>query len=304
MGQFVELISIRMEHGYYKDMTNKFGIVPTAETEVLMHNRGILFRQTGDGCQWLVANGCSGFLPDDRLECVLRVQDADFMYVTQLGDYRPQSFYRLNLSDESRTTDIVSSLVPVDAPSMGGSCFCSISIGLTHDMLEEAKRGKSLEYRLGFREAAYRWEYLFVRRNGENDPLNTLLLEDTKGNILFSLPKKLSATPYSDTVWQMVSVSPIVCRQHPDCNLLLSEVPATELCKLLAEKLKDKRLPFGELEKDIQAGDFSRLPVDVLSEVYADKSLKRRTLSRFIPCPQPGRFKAEQQDWARQVCYI
>ena len=307
MAQFVKLIGITTEHGYYKNITGKFRIAPTAKTEALMRNRGVLFRPTGDGCQWLIADDSSGFLPDDQLECVLQVQDADFMYVTQLDGYQPQSFYRLSLSGESRTIDVVSALMPANA-SMGGPCFCRISIGLTPDMQKEAKDGKPLEYRLMFREASYRWEYLFVRRNADADESKILLLEDTKGNILFPLSRKLSSTPYGDTAWQIVSTSPIVCRQSPDCNLLLSDIPTAEFFKILNDKLEKKpelrKWLTEEIEKDMQAKDFSTLPMEIRSEVITDKLQKKRALSRYLPYPQPGKFKAEQQDWIRQVCYI
>ena len=294
-----------MEHGYYKDVTGKFRIVPTARTERLMRNRGLLFRQTGDGCQWLIDNDSSGFMPDDRLECILQVRDADFMHVTQLDDYRPQSSYRLSLSDESTTADVVSALVPADAPSMpGGPCFCSISIGLPLGLPKNIKEVKPIEHRLVFREAAYRWEYLFVRRNADEDGSKVLLLEDAKGNIRFPLPAKLTDTPYGEIVWQIVSVSPVVCRQHPDCNPVLTEVPAEELGKKFAKELNDQGLLTPELEKDIQSGDFSGVPADVVFAVISGKSLKRKTVSRFVPCPQPGKYKPGEPGSIRQVCYI
>ncbi|MCD7925848.1 MAG: hypothetical protein LUI85_14625 [Bacteroides sp.] len=40
MTQFSKLIGITMEHGYYKNVTGKFRIAPTAKTETLMRNRG------------------------------------------------------------------------------------------------------------------------------------------------------------------------------------------------------------------------------------------------------------------------
>lgn len=303
MGQFVRLIGIKIEHGYYKDVTDKFCIVPTVKTETLMRNRGIQFRRTGNGCQWLMTENCSGFLPGDRLECALQVRDADFMYVTQLDDYRPQSFYRLDLSDEHRITDVVSALVPV-SDTAGASCFCSINICLTPDMLKEAKNGTPFEYTLGFRKAAFRWEYLFVRRNDDAQESKVLLLKDAKGKILFSLPRKLVNTPYGEIAWQIASTSPVVCRQHPDCDLVLTEVPAKELGEMFIEKLKDQGRLTPELEEEIQSGEFSGLPAEIVPEAISGKSLKRRTLSRFIPCPQPGRFKPGERDCIRQVCYI
>ena len=303
MGQFVKLIGIKIEHGYYKDVTDKFRIVPTVKTETLMRNRGIQFRRTEDGCQWLIAENCNGFLPGDQLECALQVRDTDFMYVTQLDDYQAQSFYRLSLSGESRMTDVASALVPVD-DTAGASCFCSISICLTSDMAKEAKDGSPFEYTLGFRMAAYRWEYLFVRRNDDTHEPKVLLLKDTKGKILFSLPKKLVNTPYGEIAWQIVSTSPVICRQHPDCDLMLTEVSAKELGEKFIEKLKSQEQFILELEEDIQSGEFSRLTAEVVLEAISDKSLKRKTLSRFIPCPQPGRFKSGKRNCIRQVCYI
>lgn len=305
MGQFIKFISIRLEHGYYKDVTGKFRIVPTARTEKLMLSRGLLFRQTGDGCQWLIDNDSNGFMPNDRLECILQVQDADFMHVTQLDDYRPQSSYRLNLSDESTTTDVVYSLVPADAPSMSGRpCFCSIRIGLPLGLPKSIKDVKPIDYRLVFREAAYSWEYLFVRRHDDAPESKVLLLEDTKGNILFPLPTKLTDTPYGEIAWQIVSTSPVVCRKHPDCDLVLTEVPTEELREKFTDKLNDQGRLIPELKKNINSGDFSEVPADVVFAVISDKSLKRKTVSRFVPCPQPGKYKPEEPGYIRQVCYI
>lgn len=175
-------------------------------------------------------------------------------------------------------------------------------------MLKEAKNGTPFEYTLGFRTAACRWEYLFVRRNDDAQESKVLLLKDTKGKILFSLPKKLMNTPYGEIAWQIISTSPVVCRQHPDCELVLTEVTVKELgekfIEKFIEKLKSQERLILELEEDIQSGKFSRLTAETVSETISDKSLKRKTLSRFIPCPQPGRFKSEERDCIRHVCYI
>ena len=304
-------MGITIEHPYYKNRTGKFYILPTAKTEVLMRNRGILFKQTDNGCQWLIAGDCSGFLPGDQLECALQVQEAGFMYVTQLEGYQPQSFYRLELSGESRTIDVASALLPAGQPPMGGPCLCHICIGLTPEMPEQAKNGKPLEYRLRFNEACYYWEYLFVRRNADTDEPKILLLEDSRGNILFSLSRKLTSTPYGDTAWQIVSASPVPCRENPDCRLLLSGISTAEFSEALArqpdwqERLaREIKKDPEEIQKKIQAEDFSILPVEIWSGIIADHSLRRRPLSHFLPCPQPGKFRTESQDRIRQVCYI
>lgn len=303
MAQSIRFIIVKITHGYYKDVTGKFYILPTIETGKLMRDRGMLFRQTDDGCLCLIASDCRGFLLDDQLEFVLQVKDADFMRVTQLDDYQPQTFYRLRLPDESRRIDVISTLVPANNP-MGAHYFCSISVKPTYDMLAKAQCGRPFEYQLRFREMAYCWEYLFIPRCEDIDESKVLLLEDTKGKILFTLPEKLANTLYGKMAWRIVSASPVVCQQHPDCNLQLSDVLTAELCKLLIEKLNSKGLLTPELEKDIQSGEFSKLPTDVVSEAISDKSLKKRTLNRFLPSPQPGQYKTEERDCMRQVCYF
>lgn len=297
MGQFIVFINIKTVHPYYGNMTGNLRFLPTTKTEQLMHSRKILFRQTGDGCQWLLPNDCAGFLKGDELELVLLMQDTNFIRITQLEDYHPQSFYRLALPKDSREIDVASALVPTKEPKWE-SHFCHISIQLTDNMLKEAKSGRPPEYLLRFREAAYRWEFLLVPHQEITDESKTFLLEDTNGQILFTLPEKEANISFSKIAWRIVSVSPVVCREHPDCNLRLSEVQTAELSKRLSEGLS----------KDIQPEDFSKLPPEILSGVLpgilADRSLKKRAVSRFLPFPQPGRHSTGQQDCIREICYI
>lgn len=297
MGQFAAFINIKIAHAYYNSIMGKFCFLPTAKTEKLMRSRNILFRPTGDGCQWLVADNCAGFLDNEELEVILQIQDTDFMLITQLKDYHPQSFYRLILSDNSGEIDIASALVPTEEQKRE-SHFCHISIKLTNNMLKEAKTRRPQEYLLRFREAAYRWEYLFLPRNEGIDESKTFLLEDTKGEILFTLPEKQENTPFGGIAWRIVSISPIFCREHPDCNLQLSEVLTAELSMLLSEALS----------RDIQPKDFSKLPPEVLfkllPKIQAEKSLRKRTVSRFLPSPQPGRYGTELRDYIRHICYL
>lgn len=297
MGQFIVFINIKTVHPYYANMTGNLRFLPTIKTEQLMRSREILFRQTRDGCQWLLSNDCAGFLKGDEFELVLLMQDTNFIRITQLEDYRPQSFYQLALPENSREIDVASALVPTKEPKRE-SHFCHISIKLTDNMLKEAKSGRPPEYLLRFREAAYRWEFLLVPRQESTDESKTFLLEDTNGQILFTLPEKEANISFSKIAWRIVSVSPVVCREHPDCNLRLSEVQTAELSKRLSEVLS----------KDIQPEDFSKLPPEILSGVLpgilADRSLKKRTVSRFLPFPEPGKYNTDQQDCIRQICYV
>lgn len=42
----------------------------------------------------------------------------------------------------------------------------------------------------------------------------------------------------------------------------------------------------------------------VLSTVLQENPLKKRTVSRFIQCPQPGRYISDDPEMIRKVCYI
>lgn len=297
MERFVTFIDIRVVHGYYSDMPGCFLFRPMAETERLMRNRGVLIRHTQKGCQFLIEDGCAGFLSGDELELALQIQDNNFALVTQLDDYRPQAFYRLDLSEDSQEIDVISALVPTKEQKKI-SYFCHITIKLTDKMLEEAKAGIPLEYLLGFRKAAYWWEYLFVPRPGNIDESKTFLLEDLKGKVFFTLPEKHTNPSFGGMVWRFFSTSPIVCRKYQDCDLQLSEVLTEELSKQLSNAFS----------RDIQPKDFFSLPLKELSgllpKILADKSLKKRIVSRFISCPQPGKFQTKQRGCIREICYI
>ena len=297
MGRFIIFIDIKVVHGYYNDTPGSFRFRLTDETERLIRSRKVLFVHTANRCQFMLENDCAGFLRGDKLELTLQSQDDNFMRLTQLNGYRPQTFYRLALSDDSQEIDIASAIVATEE-QRGESHFCHITIQLTDKMLEDAKAGKPQEYLLRFREVAYRWEYLFVPRYKSMDESKTLCLEDTQGKYFFTLPEKYTDPSLGGTMWRIFSTSPIVCRKYRDYNLQLSEVQTTELSGLLSEALS----------RDIQPEEFSKLPPEVLSEVLpkilADKSLKKRIISRFISCPGPGIFLTDQQDCIREICYI
>lgn len=297
MGQFVTLIKIKVEHPYYFSMAEKFNLLPTRDSSILLHKRGIFLRSTTDGCELLIADDCPGFDDGDELDLGLQIRDGNFMHITQLGHYSPQSFYRLTLSEDSREIDVVSALVSTHEQK-GGYAFCNISIKLTDNMLEKAKYRRPQEYLLRFREVAYHWEYLFLLRSEETDESKTFLLEDTKGQIFFTLSRKPEDTYFGRKAWRFVSTSPIACKENQQCNLQLSEVLTAELSGLLSEALS----------RNIQPDSFSMLSPEVLNEVLpkilADRSLRKRIVSRFLRCPQPGRFTSEQQDCIQEISYV
>lgn len=298
MAGFITFIEIKAVHSYYDGKPTSFRFRPTGETERLMHNRGVLFIHTANCCQFMLKSDSAGFLSGDKLELTLKEEDNNFMYFTQLNDYRPQTFYRLALSDDSQDINIASAIVATEEKG-GESHFCNITIQLTDKMLEDAKAGKSREYLLRFREKAYRWEYVFKPSCMSLDESKTLCLEDTQGKFFFTLSEKYTDPSLSiGTMWRIFSASPIVCRIYRNYHLQLSQVQTAELCKLLSEILS----------RNIQPEDFSKLPPEVLSDILpkilADKSLKKRIISRFISCPWPGKYPTDEKDCIREICYI
>lgn len=298
MGRFIIFIDIKVAHGYYDDLSGNFFFRPTAKTESLIRNREILIRQTKNGCQFMIQDDGAGFLNGDELELTLQTQDTNFVRLTQLEGYRPQAFYRLALPENSQEIDVASAIM-VTEEQKRESHFCHITIKLTDKLLKEAKAGIPHEYLLRFREKAYRWEYLFIPRHESMNESKTLCLENTQGKFFFTLPEKYTIPSLGGrTMWRIFSTSPVVCRRYMDYKLQLSEVQTTELSGLLSEALS----------RDIQPEEFSKLPPEVLSEVLskilADKSLKKRIVSRFTSCPEPGKFLTDQQDCIREICYI
>lgn len=91
------------------------------------------------------------------------------------------------------------------------------------------------------------------------------------------------------------------------------------LQRLALEEAKG-RVAFGEAERlEEEAGGemrwriLSTEPVEMrerqeyiltLSELLSDNPLKKRIVSRFIPCPQPGKYHTDEAGIIRQICYL
>lgn len=89
-------------------------------------------------------------------------------------------------------------------------------------------------------------------------------------------------------------------------NLLLEETQKRIIFEK-AERLKNS--PFGEnVWRTVSASPVSALehPLYVLflSTVLQEYPLKKRTVSRFIPYPQPGQYISDAPEMIRKVCYI
>lgn len=201
MGQFIIFIDIKVVHGYYDDLSSSFLFRPTAETERLMRSREVLIRRTGNGCQFMIQDDSAGFLSGDELEFALQPQDPSFILFTQLEGYHPQAFHRLVLPEDSQEVDVASAII-VTEEQKRESHFCHITIKPTDKLLKKAKAGIPQEYLLRFREAAYRWEYLFIPRYESMDESKTFLLVDTQRKLFFTLPEKYTDPAYGGMMWR------------------------------------------------------------------------------------------------------
>lgn len=260
MGQFITCINIKVEHGYYANVPRNFHIQPTRNTVELMRRRGMLLRPTESGWQWIMVQENAGFLDGDEFEFSFLPMDANFVWVTRLCSYDPQSFYRLVLTGGKQVIDVAAALAPQEERKTQSE-FCRLCIRPTQEMIRLAKDGIPQEYVLQFRVAAYRWEYLFVIRNPDFYVSQHLVLEEARGRIAFEKMQKLENSPFGEYVWRTVSTKPIECERSPDYKI-------------------------------------------ELSDVISDIPLKKRTLNRFVPFPQPGVYLSDQRDCIRQVCYV
>lgn len=260
MEHFIPFVSLCVEHNYYTPPVNRhFSLTPTAETEVLMRRRGLLFIETPQRWAWLLRRDSAGFGADDVLELSVHILDTDFFRVTRLENYHPQTFYQLKLGN-ARSVDAASALRATDKKKWGGE-FCRIRMKPTSVQLEKARKDMPVNYTLRFYAQAFTWEYLFVLRDNNTEKLGNLLLEETKNRITFEKAGRLENSSFGTNVWRTVSTTPVSALECSDYKL-------------------------------------------VLSTVIQEYPLKKRTVSRFIECPQPGKYISDDPDLIRKVCYI
>lgn len=261
MGKFITLISLKIAHSYYHCTSpdKNFNLSPTPETKQLARRRGILPLHGTDGFQWMIADDCAGFINGDTLELSLINTDSNFLRITKMEGYHPQSFYLLTLGSE-REVNIPTTLKVTNERKWQPE-LCRLSIPLTDSLLQEAKADKPMEYTLRFQSMAYRWEYLFIVRNKPSQPLQNILLEESKNRIVFENTEKLENHPFGNEVWRTTSAAPVSTLEHPEYTL-------------------------------------------TLSEVLTEHPQKKRIVSRFIPCPQPGQYQTDEPDVIRQICYL
>lgn len=257
MERFITLVSLKIEHDYYQSsIARHVSLTPLAETERLMHRRGVRFFRDNGSWKWIIQDDCAGFGDEDVLEFSLHMANINFLRITKLNDYRPQNFHRLILGSEKKIN--AASALKATEEKKWQPELCRISMKLTDESLKKAKDGEPIEYTLKFEAMAYRWEYLFVIRN---ESLKNLLLEETKDRITFNKLERLKNNPFGENVWGTISTAPVIAQEYPEYVL-------------------------------------------ILSELLSNNPLKKQTVSRFLPCPQPGRYQTDQQNAIRQICYL
>ncbi len=88
-------------------------------------------------------------------------------------------------------------------------------------------------------------------------------------------------------------------------NLLLEETKN----RIVFEKAERLQSPFGtHVWRTVSTSSVSALEHPeyrlVLSAILQEYPLKKRTVSRFIQCPQPGKYISDDPDMIREICYI
>ncbi len=260
MEQYKTFINIRIEHSYYSTpVAGHFILAPTSATRMLMKRRGLLFVEDSGGWSWSVRADSSGFDTGDLLELTVQAVDKNFLQITQLDGYHPQQFYQLKLENK-KLIDVATSLTVTEEKKQSAE-FCRLTIKPTAALLKKAQKGEPASYTLRFYSSSFRWEYLFVIRNGQADRIPNLLLEEFQQRIEFDKAERLNNSPFGINVWQIFSKSSVNALERSDYQL-------------------------------------------ILSSVIQDNPLKKRIVSRYIPCPQPGKYLSDDPGTIRQICFI
>lgn len=213
------LYRIRVRHGYFDN-----GPCPalqcrlTPQGETLARRRGLLFRQTAPGEWTLLFRDRPA--EDDLLTLDLSVTDPAFTLYTAWDGFRPQAAYGLELPAAGETVEAAAAIRPSDRKRAIGSGFCTLSVRLTAEMTEAAEAGQPMLAELHFREAAARWEYLFIPTGGNTVPPGQLQLEDTAGRVRFSAFRQCEA--YGRQALRTLSDGHIPMRQAYGCKLRLT----------------------------------------------------------------------------------
>lgn len=265
MSGWVTIGRICVSHEY-TNSGNMVELVATEHTVGLMKRRGLLFRKLSPGrWEWLAPReDFHGLADGDELMLSMRVCSPHFFLYTVCDGYDPGKVYRIAVEGGGEL-DVMSSLRPIDG---------------------EAKRCANEFCRIV-------WS---PRQKGHGE--RQLLPDMESCDVLMQFRSRSS-------IWEYFFIF-----RNPD-----------EGCgpRLVLEDAS-RRISFGppEAQKDglfgrnvwriaslepVQAFEQDEYHL-ILSEVIQSVPPKKRTIARFLPSPQPGRFLSNNEGAIRHICYI
>lgn len=273
MERSIPLVHIRVRHDYYASAGWCVRIGPTTATEALAARRGLLWIQLSHNeWQLLVREDHPGFDAGDAVELEMSAPASEFFRVTDLGsDFSPSYLYSVDLNGCDAEVDLASLLKLPPAK-------------------EPAKR----------READnLKWGTAFCRLGLRLD--DGLLSAARTGN-----PKRctLRLRPRS-FVWEYLFVFCSPEGVDPR-KLKLAERSGT-VAFTPFEAVPDSSLGRGVF----QCVSTAAIPAAraygyelILEQTVRGEPPLKRTVSRFIGCPVPGKYLAGAPDMICQICFI
>lgn len=224
MDDFRPLWRIQICHEYCERETD--GVIDVrigSESSGLMRNR-LLFFKRESSTRWALLGNVDGHGVDGErdvlwFEFVLR--DADFLYYTEWENYNPDVAYELDLSGCEGRTEVVRNVQTI-AKKKPGILFTG-KLKLSEEMYQRARKGEICNICLDFKTKEMYWEYLLIPRKTERLQ-SSLLLEEQKGELLFSEPETFYADFVNQPVWRCVSRSTIKMKEDYHYRLDLWEI--------------------------------------------------------------------------------
>ncbi|MDU1891993.1 MAG: hypothetical protein E6767_15000 [Dysgonomonas sp.] len=255
MDNYRSIYYLKIEHGYFQENICRAISVTPLDLD-LMKRRGILFRQTAVN-EWDIICDSSKIGANILSEVFtfgISISDPAFILYTNWTEFNPSSSYRLKLP--TTTTDAVAAIKQTQEKRMINSCFCTIELQFTENMLKEIQSGKFRTDILRFYPKAMWWEYFFIPRNGKENSGSNFVLKESDGKIIFSDPQAVEIL--GKKALRFLSDNKIAMKEYYDYRINLQEMipDCTQVKKTL---MKDIPHP--------KPGNFLNVQADVIQHI-------------------------------------
>lgn len=255
MDNYCSIYRLRIEHGYFREnVCRTISISPPGPS--LMKRKGILFKQIAVN-EWDIICDSSKIGVDiltGVLTFGISISDPAFILYTDWAGFNPSSSYRLELP--ATTTDAVTAIKQTQGKRMINSCFCTVELQFTENMLKEIQSGKLQTNILKFYPKAVKWEYFFIPRNGKEDSGSNFVLKESDDKIIFSEPQAVEIL--GKKALRFLSNDKITIKEYYNYRINLLEMisDGTQIKKTL---IKDMPYP--------KPGNFLNVQTDVIQHI-------------------------------------